>query len=102
MPTRMRPMPPRARRRREPNRGKNETAKEAKEAMSSEQCTPGNGFQEDDGCEVNILPPSPRFFVHVQIPQDLKSFIFGTAYSKGVMGAFCGTAHSKELSLENE
>ncbi len=44
---------------------------------------------------VNNLSPTPLVFSELRILKDFKSFVFGTAHSKGVMGAICGTAHSK-------
>ena len=47
---------------------------------------------------VNNLPPTPGFFWELRILKDFKSFVFETAHFKGVMGAFCGSAHSKGVS----
>src|SRR5260370_17797521 len=53
-------------------------------------------------------PPSPRYFLELLILQDLAWSEFGSADSKGVTGAFFGSADSifgsayfKELSLDD-
>jgi hypothetical protein len=42
--------------------------------------------------------PHPPLFSELRMIKDLKSFVFGTAHSKGVMGEIFGTAHSKRLT----
>jgi hypothetical protein len=49
------------------------------------------------GFLVNNLPPTPQVFSEVRILKDFKSNEFVSADSKGVMGAFCGSADSKRL-----
>jgi hypothetical protein len=49
------------------------------------------------GFLVNNLSPTPLVFSELRILKDFKSFVFGTAHSKGVMGAFFGSAHTKGL-----
>jgi hypothetical protein len=51
------------------------------------------------GSLVNSFAPIPPLFPELRILKDFKSFVFGTAHSKGVMGAFFGTAHSKGVSV---
>src|SRR5260370_41478056 len=46
---------------------------------------------------VNNLSHTPLVFSELRIPKDFKCRVFGTAHSKGVMGAICGTAHSKRV-----
>jgi hypothetical protein len=57
-----------------------------------------SGQAGQEGFPINNNKTSlPPLFSELRILKDLESFVFGTAHSKGVMGAFRGTAHSKRL-----
>lgn len=49
---------------------------------------------------VNSLPLPPPFFSDLRILKGFKSFVFGPADCKGVMGEFFGSADSKGLNVE--
>jgi hypothetical protein len=47
---------------------------------------------------LTVCPPSPHLFSDLRILKDFKCFVFGSADSEGVTGAFFGSADCKGVS----